>query len=104
MSADRSSDSNSAPSADAIWRDCLWIWAALMLLVLLTLGLAHVPLGRYNLPVALSITAVQALLIAVLFMELRVAKNFIRLAAVAAFVFIAVMFALSFSDLISRSS
>jgi hypothetical protein len=37
-------------------------------------------------------------------MELRVARGFIRLAAGAAFLWIAVMFALTFSDLISRGS
>jgi caa(3)-type oxidase subunit IV len=36
------------------------------------------------------------------FMELRAAKPFIRLAAAAAFVWIAVLFALTFSDLMSR--
>ena len=75
-----------------------------MLLVLLTLRLAYLPLGRFNLPVSLLIAAAKALLIGIVFMELRVAKGFIRLAAGAAFLWIAVMFALTFSDLITRGS
>ena len=35
-------------------------------------------------------------------MELRLAKSFVRLAAAAAFVWIAIMFALTFSDLAWR--
>ena len=56
----------------------------------------------FNLPAALSIAAAKTLLIAILFMELRLAKSFVRLAAAAAFVWIAIMFALTFSDLAWR--
>jgi len=86
-----------------IWRRSLLVWAILMLLVLLTLGLAYLPLGRFNMPLALLIAAAKAVLIGVIFMELRLAKGFIRLAAGAAFLWIAVMFALTFSDLASRA-
>jgi cytochrome c oxidase subunit 4 len=99
MSADSTQVSRAAAE---IWRSCLWVWGALLLLVLLSLGLAHVPLGRFNLPAAFLIAATQALLIGVLFMELRIAKSLIRLAAAAAFVWIAVMFLLTFNDLITR--
>jgi len=86
-----------------IWRSNLAVWAALMALVLLTLGLAYLPLGRLNIPLALTIAAAKALLIAIMFMELRLAKTFIRLAAAAAFVWIAIMFGLTFSDLAWRA-
>jgi cytochrome c oxidase subunit 4 len=65
--------------------------------------MAFVPLGLYNLPLALTIAGAKALLIAIMFMELRLAKSFIRLAAAAAFVWIAIMFALTFSDLAWRA-
>jgi cytochrome c oxidase subunit 4 len=87
----------------AIWRRSLFVWVTLMLLVLLTLGVAYLPLGRFNMPLALLIAAVKAVLIGIVFMELRVAKTFIRLAAGAALLWIAVMFALTFADVASRA-
>jgi cytochrome c oxidase subunit IV len=98
----RASDAKGAEAPQMIWRGNLLTWVLLMLLVLLTLGLAYLPLGRFNMPLALLIAATKGLLVAVVFMELRAAKTFIRLAAAAAFVWIAVLFALTFSDLMSR--
>jgi cytochrome c oxidase subunit 4 len=92
-----------AQKSASIWRTVLLVWGALMLLVLLTLWLAYVPLGRFNLPVGLLIAGVKAVLIGFVFMELRVARSFIRLAAVTAFLFIAVMYLLTFNDLITRT-
>jgi len=103
VSVERAGDANAAKRSAEIWRRSLLVWATLMLLVLLTVGLAYLPLGRFNMPLALLIAAAKALLIGVIFMELRLAKSFIRLAAGAAFLWIAVMFALTFSDLSSRA-
>jgi cytochrome c oxidase subunit 4 len=96
-------DANREGRPKLIWRSNLTVWALLMLLVVLTLWLAYLPLGRFNMALALTIAAAKTLLIAIVFMELRVAKSFIRLAAGAAFLWIAVMFALTFSDLASRA-
>lgn len=87
----------------SIWRTSLLVWAILMLLVLLTLWLAYLPLGRFNMPLAMLIAAAKALLIAIVFMALRAAKSFIRLTAGAAFLWIAIMFVLTFSDLAARA-
>jgi cytochrome c oxidase subunit 4 len=103
MSADRANDHEAAQKSARIWRTSFLVWGALLLLVLLTLWLAYLPLGRYNLPLSLLIAGAKALLIGIVFMELRLAKSFIRLAAGAAFLWIAVMFALTFSDLASRA-
>jgi cytochrome c oxidase subunit 4 len=102
VSAEPAGD-NAAQKSVSIWRTSLLVWGALMLLVLLTLSLAYVPLGRFNLPVGLLIAGAKAVLIGVVFMELRVARSFIRLAAVTAFLFIAVMYLLTFNDLITRN-
>lgn len=96
-------DAKTAQRSADIWRRSLLVWAMLMVLVLLTLGLAYLPLGQFNMPLALLIAAAKALLIGIVFMELRLANSFIRLAAGAAFLWIAVMFALTFSDLASRA-
>jgi cytochrome c oxidase subunit 4 len=102
MSAEPVRDKAAQKSA-GIWRASLLVWGALMLLVLLTLSLAYMPLGRFNLLVGLLIAGVKAFLIGFVFMELRVARSFIRLAAGAAFLFIAAMFVLTFGELITRS-
>ena len=103
MTADKQAGAEPEERPKFIWRSNLAVWVVLMALVMLTLGLAYLPLGYLNLPVALSIAAAKTLLIAIFFMELRLAKSFIRLAAATAFVWIAVMFALTFSDLAWRA-
>ena len=85
-----------------IWRRNLFVWVALVLLVGLTLLLAYVPLGAFNLPIALAIAAAKALLVALMFMELRLARSFVCLAASAGVVWLLIMFTLTFSDLIWR--
>lgn len=85
-----------------IWRRNVIAWLALDLLVFSTLGLAYLPLGYLNIAIALAIAAVKVLIVAVWFMELRLAKSFIRLASVAGFVWLLVMFSLTFSDVATR--
>ena len=75
VSLERADDKGTAASGAVIWRRNLVVWATLMLLVLLTLGLAYLPLGRFNLPLALLIAAAKAVLIGVIFMELRLAEG-----------------------------
>jgi caa(3)-type oxidase subunit IV len=75
---------------------------AVLGLVAATFGLAYVPLGRFNLVLALAIAAAKAMIIGLVFMELRLAKAFIRLAAATPFLWIIVMFVLTFCDLAFR--
>ncbi len=95
----------SAPSNEkprVIWRRNLIAWLAVDLLVFATLGLAYLPLGDLNLAIALTIAAVKIVIVAVWFMELRLAKSFICLASTAGFVWLLVMFGLTFSDVATR--
>lgn len=89
-------------SAGAILRRALPVWAALVGLVLLTLALAYVPMGRLNMPVSLAIAAAKALLIALMFMDLRRPDPLLRLAGFASLLWIGFMFALTFGDLLTR--
>ena len=75
MTADKQADAKPEERPKFIWRSNLAVWVVLMALVMLTLGLAYLPLGYLNLPVALSIAAAKTLLIAIFFMELRLAKE-----------------------------
>ena len=89
-------------SAHAILRHALLVWAGLAALLLLTLALAYVPMGRASLPVSLGIAAAKALLVALGFMELRRAEPLLRLAAGAALLWIGFLFTLSFADWLTR--
>lgn len=93
-----------APTAGALWRRNLPIWAALLGLLSLTFGAAYVPLGVFNTPVGLAIAAVKAGLVAVLFMGLRRSDTLIRLAAGAGFFWVIVLFGLTMTDVLTRFS
>lgn len=86
----------------SLWRRNLIVWAALLCLLGLTLGLAYLPLGSFNVIAGLGIAAVKVSLVALLFMELRRSNTLIRLAAVAGLLWIVVLFALTLSDILTR--
>ena len=84
------------------WRRNVLIWAALLALLALSLMLAHVPMGALTVAAGIVIALVQAGLVCMLFMELIDARPLIRLAAMAGFIFVAVLFALTLADVLSR--
>jgi cytochrome c oxidase subunit 4 len=92
------SGTQKVPSAGSIWRPRLRVWAALMVLLGLTLGSAYLPLGAFNSVVNLGIAVLKAILVAVFFMELRAAGQLVRLTALVGLVFILIMFSLTFTD------
>jgi cytochrome c oxidase subunit 4 len=85
-----------------LWRRNLVIWAALMALLILTLVAAYIPLGPGNTAIGIAIAFAKAALVVLLFMELARSKSLIRLAAISGLVFVTVLFALTFSDVLSR--
>jgi cytochrome c oxidase subunit 4 len=78
-------------------------WLALMVLLALTTGLAFVPLGSANLFVALGIAAAKALLVLIVFMELKASSSLIRAAAAAGFFWLMIMIALTTADYTHRT-
>lgn len=86
-------------SARAIWR----CWAALMLLLALTTGLAFVPLGALQLGVSLAIACTKALLVLLLFMELKASNGLVRVFACAGFFWLLIMIALTSADYAHRT-
>ena len=85
-----------------LWRPGLLVWAALMALLALTWGLAYVPMGAFNTVASMGIGALKALLVATFFMHLKEAPPILRLAACAGLVWLAILFAFTFSDYLSR--
>ena len=78
-------------------------WLALMVLLALTTALAFVPLGSANLFVSLAIAAAKALLVLIVFMELKASSSLIRAAAAAGFFWLMIMIALTTADYTHRT-
>lgn len=78
-------------------------WLALLALVAATLTLAYVPMGPFNVVVALAISAAKAVLVVVVFMKLLRAAMLTRVAAVAGLFWLGILFALSGTDYLTRN-
>jgi cytochrome c oxidase subunit 4 len=78
-------------------------WMALMLLLALTTALAFVPFGTANLFISLVIAAAKALLVLMVFMELKASSSLIRAAAAAGFFWLMIMIALTSADYTHRT-
>ena len=85
-----------------LWRRNGSIWAALLLLLLLSLALAYVPMGIFTPTAGVLIAFAKSALVVLLFMELATSGTLIRLAALAGAVFLIAMFALTLADVLSR--
>lgn len=86
-----------------LWVRNLLIWAALLVLLLLSLIAAYIPMGRITTASGIVIAGAKSTLVVLLFMELASAKALIRLAAISGLVFLIAMFALTFADVLARS-
>ena len=85
-------------SARAIWT----CWAALLALLAATTAIAFLPLGPFNLALALAIAGAKALLVLVFFMELRHASGLVRAFALAGFFWLTILLGLTAADYTSR--
>jgi cytochrome c oxidase subunit 4 len=81
-----------------------WIvWAALMALLALTVGLTFAPLGPWRLAAGLAIALAKTGLILWVYMDLRKAGGVVRLAALASVFFLAVLLGLTWLDFAARA-
>lgn len=76
-------------------------WVLLGLL-LVTVGVAYIDLGPLNTVVAMSISLAKGALILLFFMHLRHGSGLIRVAALAGFFWLGILFVLAFSDYFTR--
>ena len=87
-------------------REVLWaplgIWAALMVLLALTILYAYWPALPLKTEVGLAIGAAKALLIAIFFMQLRQAAALVRIAAATGLVWLAFLYLFTSSDYLTR--
>jgi cytochrome c oxidase subunit 4 len=79
------------------------VWAALMLLLVLTFALGEINFGRWNFPIAVSIAAGKATLIVLFFMEVRYSSGLIRLMACVGFLWLSILLGLTFADYATRA-
>ena len=84
-------------------RAYVFTWLALLALLATTFALAHVPMGHGNVAASLAIAALKALLVALFFMHLRRASTLVVLFAIAAFVWLALLYGLSATDYATRA-
>ncbi len=75
----------------------------LLLLTALTIGLAFVPLGVWQTPVALGIAAVKALLIVLFFMHLRDSVPLLRLVVLMGLLWLSILIGLTMDDYLTRT-
>ena len=79
------------------------VYCALMVLLALTMAASYVPLGhRGNLALAVSIAVCKGLLVVLFFMHVRQASRLTAIFASAAFLWLAIMFVITFSDYFTR--
>ena len=79
------------------------IFAWLTALLVLTVAAAHVDLGAWNVPVALAIAMVKAMLIVLFFMHVRYGSPLVKLFAVGGFFWLLIMLAFVLTDVRMRS-
>ncbi len=79
-------------------RILLGVWAALLVLTVLTVAVTRVDLGALNVWVALGIATVKAILVALFFMHLRYDKPFNSVVLVSSIFFLALFLGLALLD------
>lgn len=80
----------------------LAVWGALIVLLAVSVATAYVPLGPANAAINLAIGAVMIVLLAAFLMNLRWSSTLIRIFAASGLLWLTFMFALTFTDYLSR--
>jgi len=78
------------------------IFGALMVLTAVTVGVAFVPLGVFNFPVAITIAVTKATLVVLFFMHVKYSSRLTKMVVGMAFFFLAILLTLTFTDYFSR--
>ena len=78
-------------------------FAALLLLLGLTVGAAYVPLGAANTGVALGIATVKAVIVLAMFMDLRNSPALTIAFAAAGFLWLSILLWLAMADVLTRA-
>jgi cytochrome c oxidase subunit 4 len=82
----------------------LLVFAALMVLMVITIGVAFLDLGALNTPIALTIAVTKATLIMAFFMHLKYSSKLTVLVACMGFFWLAIMMIFIMGDYLARGS
>jgi cytochrome c oxidase subunit 4 len=78
------------------------VFAALMVGLVVTVIAAFINLGPFNMPVAMLIATVKALLVILYFMHVKFASRLTKVFVAASFLWLAILFIMTFGDYVSR--
>jgi len=78
------------------------VYAALMVLLLATVGAAYIDLGPLNFPLTMIIAVVKAVLIALIFMHVRYSERLVWVFATAGFLWLAILIRMTLNDYFTR--
>jgi cytochrome c oxidase subunit IV len=78
------------------------VGAVLFVLMFLTIAMAYIDLGKFNIVVALTIAIVKAVLVVMYFMHVKYNTKLVWIFAGAGFVWLVIMFAITMSDYMTR--
>lgn len=78
------------------------VFGALLVLTLLTTGIAYADLGPFNVAVALTIAVVKALLVVLFFMHLKHSSHLVQIFAGAGVFWLLILLTFTLSDYLSR--
>jgi cytochrome c oxidase subunit 4 len=78
------------------------IFAALMVMTVVTVAVAFVDLGILNFPLALAIAIFKASLVILFFMHVKYSSQLTKLIVAGAFFFLLILFGLTLTDYLSR--
>jgi len=79
------------------------IFAMLMVLTAVTVGVAYIDLGAMNTVVALAIACFKALIVVLFFMHVKYSTRLIKLTVIAGLYWMGILFVLTFSDYLTRA-
>ena len=78
------------------------VFAALLVLTLVTVGVAKMDLGRWNVIVALAVAVTKAMLVTLYFMHIKYSKRLTQVVLAAGFLWLLLLFGLTLSDYLTR--
>src|SRR5262245_8938885 len=79
------------------------VFGALMVMLAVTVGVAYIHLGKWNVIAAMTIAVTKAVLIILYFMHVRYSSRLSWVWVGAGFFWLIIMFALTFSDYLTRA-
>ncbi|MBK6426555.1 MAG: cytochrome C oxidase subunit IV family protein [Blastocatellia bacterium] len=81
----------------------LTVFAALMILLVITVIVAFQPLGAFNMPVAMGIAVVKGIIIVMYFMEVKYGSKLLWVFVSSSFLFLVIFLVLTMNDYATRT-